>query len=566
MGLWSRHEQFRNAVGQSVSDACSAIGFDGGCEVHLVGFPTGRAAGAVRCEPAAAGWCPSRLRGVPDRVMRLMDADDQREPLRRAMVRSGERHRLWVDDLRRQALVEALGDGPGGHGRTLFASRSVVAAGLRSHVVVTVDATALDRIPGIPDAAGTRLTLVHALVEEILHRLWLALLRPLPGDRTMPLRTASSELARGAARRVVGQAVSGLAGWRGDSADALLSAISTLPYEGRPGRGTLLFTAQRPDAVRVLLRFATPVSLRDRRTVRKIVEATDASTGLLVDGEGRAYGIGTAATGAPRLAVSFLGRGEWELTCDDEAVLRVQDGEVRLPARPLPEERLRDQIDRLFPAADTERLLELARAAARHSHGAMLVISGDAAAEAARLAPQAIVTEPALLPGGDVLTRLTAMDGAVLVDPGGRCHAVGVVLDGTASGHGDPSRGSRFNNPVRYLDSGPPPTIIVVYSIDGGVDILPGSPPRVERRRVVDSVRRYLLLVDTRPAELGPVFDAWDALLAFRFYLSEEQCREINDGTARLAERYAGRVGVLPGMPHLVPDPAMDDTYWLAPR
>lgn len=62
-----------------------------------------------------------------------------------------------------------------------------------------------------------------------------------------------------------------------------------------------------------------------------------------------------------------------------------------------------------------------------------------------------------------LLTQLTDMDGAVLVDKLGQCHAIGVILDGQARGKGEPSRGSRFNNAIRYLDSDPPASIVVVY-------------------------------------------------------------------------------------------------------
>ena len=82
----------------------------------------------------------------------------------------------------------------------------------------------------------------------------------------------------------------------------------------------------------------------------------------------------------------------------------------------------------------------------------MLVISERAADEAARLGSQALTVEPTRL-DDSLVRQVTGIDGAVLVDPSGRCHAIGVILDGTATGAGDRSRGARYNSAVKYLAS-----------------------------------------------------------------------------------------------------------------
>lgn len=192
----------------------------------------------------------------------------------------------------------------------------------------------------------------------------------------------------------------------------------------------------------------------------------------------------------------------------------------------------------------------------------MLVISSDAAGEAKRLSPQSWVVEPTPL-SVDLLSQLTSMDGAVLVDSQGRCHAIGVILDGRAAGKGDPARDSRYNNAVRYLDTDPPPAVVVVYSADGSIDILPGLYPRVERDRVVSAVQRFLDLAAARPPKLEDVYHAWDIVKALRFYLSEEQCREVNVAQVELNEwRYNDhQMRIIE--PELKPDPRMDDSYWI---
>ena len=69
-----------------------------------------------------------------------------------------------------------------------------------------------------------------------------------------------------------------------------------------------------------------------------------------------------------------------------------------------------------------------------------LTISASAREEATRLRTQSLGIEPTELTT-ELVGRLTRIDGALLIDPKGICHAAGVILDGQATEHGDPSRG-----------------------------------------------------------------------------------------------------------------------------
>ena len=86
--------------------------------------------------------------------------------------------------------------------------------------------------------------------------------------------------------------------------------------------------------------------------------------------------------------------------------------------------------------------------------------------------PDSTVIEPVVL-GDEMVRRVTSIDGAVLLDDEGRCHAVGVILDGRATPDGRPSRGSRYNSALRYVTGAEGPTLAVVISEDGRVDLLP---------------------------------------------------------------------------------------------
>src|SRR5262249_11032992 len=159
-------------------------------------------------------------------------------------------------------------------------------------------------------------------------------------------------------------------------------------------------------------------------------------------------------------------------------------GKPYLPRLTGYESKLRQDLPRLFPtiAADArETLVSLVRQAEGERHGTLLVISADAAAESVRLGNQATAIEPCLLTP-ELLSHLTGIDGAVIIDPRGYCHALGVILDGLATSHGDPARGARFNSAVRYVQSAIDRgimTLAVVVSEDGGIDFIPNPPPQI---------------------------------------------------------------------------------------
>jgi hypothetical protein len=81
-------------------------------------------------------------------------------------------------------------------------------------------------------------------------------------------------------------------------------------------------------------------------------------------------------------------------------LLRVDNTRPTLPRALLSEAHFADSVSRLFPeaqAADIWSLWALADGAAEQEHGTMLVVHRDAAGEAARLVPQALIIEPTVL-------------------------------------------------------------------------------------------------------------------------------------------------------------------------
>ena len=126
---------------------------------------------------------------------------------------------------------------------------------------------------------------------------------------------------------------------------------------------------------------------------------------------------------------------------------------------------------------NVQQLLSITHTAAQARHGTMLVISEEAGEEADRLASEGTTVAPFLLTSA-IVRQVSSIDGAILIDTAGRCHAIGTILDGEATQQGNPARGARFNSAVRYIanSSKAGPCVAVVVSEDGDVEVLSRPP------------------------------------------------------------------------------------------
>jgi hypothetical protein len=71
----------------------------------------------------------------------------------------------------------------------------------------------------------------------------------------------------------------------------------------------------------------------------------------------------------------------------------------------------------------------------------MIIYVTDAATEATRLSRQGMLVTPVLL-NDELLASFSKIDGSILCDPDGVCHAIGVILDGAANENCVPLWGS----------------------------------------------------------------------------------------------------------------------------
>lgn len=420
-------------------------------------------------------------------------------------------------------------------------------------------------------------SLVDAAIEELLNEAAEGLLMPDPGLRTRgrdaqeTIRSAGRHLARDAAFRVNQRDLDGFYGFY-ESCDK----ISSLKYEQVEGQGSLLLAPRDQAGIRTQISFKDSVDLRDHRRVRKLLELASRGSALHTDSKGIfgliAGGISTCSE-ENVFEVVFLGHHHWELRHANELLMGVRFGQPYLPDMSGYRPRLRQDIPRLFPGVPsdaTELLISLVTQAERERHGTLMVISREAASESIRLKNQATPVNPTLLTP-ELLGHLTGIDGAVLVDANGYCHAIGAILDGQASAHGDPGRGARFNSAIRYVQSAEErgiSTMAIVVSEDGGVDVFPNLPPTIKRSVISATVAEMEQISLSDQIPLRRYNDLYDWLRLHSFYLLPDDCERVNLGVQEIERRFAEES---PSAVRVIrqtfePNPRMQPSLYYAPE
>lgn len=125
-----------------------------------------------------------------------------------------------------------------------------------------------------------------------------------------------------------------------------------------------------------------------------------------------------------------------------------------------------------------EKFCKIIECLSQQEHGAGMIVVENArniAEEFCRKYNRGTVLNEALDLTDDrnreFLKGMTSMDGMLLVDKKGGCHAFGVILDGEAKIEANPARGSRYNSAANYI-CGKERSFAVIVSEDQTVDII----------------------------------------------------------------------------------------------
>lgn len=405
-------------------------------------------------------------------------------------------------------------------------------------------------------------SLIHAVLAAVLDEASQELLRPDPGRSVRGMMRDADELVRIAARNFMhtpGIAVDNQYMYA-DLFDRI-NLISSLLYEGVKGVGHIVLANPSNESIEYMIRFQEPVPFQEKRWARKVLQMAAADVALIADSE-KIYGLGRLAqTHEPSLqdvfTIDFLDHFLWELRCGSQVLLRSHYGVPRLPFEIIGMDRFKSNYARLFPQSspkDQSHIWDLFNVVIRQNRGSMIVVAADAASEAQRLAKQGTGIKPVLLTE-KLLRRVSGIDGTIILDPTGHCHAIGVILDGAANNECTPSRGSRYNSAMRYVYSTPAKRFAIVVSDDRTVDVFPLLRPLISRALIESNI------AELETATLGSYHKARNWLDSHRFYLNSLQCTRVNAALTRLEAlpRDVGEIFILTTPLEVHPDP--DDSY-----
>jgi len=572
--MWGFQPHFRSSLQLETERLLGAVGLQVKPLAMLIGFAaSGEATWPICVEPEHRFFQPEHLQGTVGRASELYEAHPRSD-----LIHSDRRvhdiaHRHLRDQCRARAIGEAL-ERESPNPVSYFAGGSVRVGHYEVHPVLGIPTHALESVPQLrteelDDVPVTR-SIVHGSIQVALASAVKALYEPDAGDSLRVLGATPEELAGRAAANLVTSAVRLTGSLTGDRLFSALGSVSTTRYEGESGFGSIIAAADTDSDLAVHVRLRRSISVSETRAVRKLLEISDRHRlGLLTNGTEIIGLAHVEPSYDPRHERIFefhvVGEGQWLMRHAGIPLLEVRFGQPRLPTARIDEERFVDTATRVFTTSsktDRDNLWQLTLAAAEQAHGTMLVVSEAAAEEAARLSAQAILIEPTVL-SPKLLHQATSIDGAVLFDPDGTCHAIGVILDGTASADGDRSRGSRYNSAVRYLASAMERTMIVLVSEDGMIDVLPRLHPRIARETLDEAVDRYQRLTTAHEVDEELQADAFHRLEELAFYLSAEHCELINRLETEYQDRRLASGGIkIMGRP-FKPDPALDDSYFL---
>ncbi|MGH3369367.1 MAG: diadenylate cyclase [Nocardioidaceae bacterium] len=575
--MWGYQQQFRISLDGAADRALDQVGAILRPEAHLVGFLTARADTNEVCLETREGLIPAfdpadfadvgldakrRYEESP-----VHDMAFPSEEMRRA------RHDHFLDSSRAAAVEAAMHRSPAGRGRTFFVGQSAPVGGVEVHPVLSVDSEALDALPrletGHLHGAPITVSLAHGIISELLRTATHALLAAKPPRSISPIEDdVPTDAIRRAANHLVFSAAMTGGGTMAKGLFDSFEALASTAYEGRAGWGTVILATDGHPHVDVAIRLRAPISVRERLQFRKLLEITDDQLGLLIDGT-TIYGLGAISEqydGRTEDVFLFtiVEQGVWMMSHHGSPLLRVANGHPQLPRPRMSPSAFVDSMRRVFASVDDDdirAIWRLAQTAVSQGKGTMLVVTTAAEQEAQRLAPQALAIDPQPI-GSRMLRSLTKIDGAVLLTPDGTCHAVGVILDGIATGVGDPGRGARYNSAVRYTAASSAPCLIVIVSDDGLIDVHPELAPRVRPEDVEQALFDLETIGAVDEVNLESFYAARERLRLFAFYLSQSQCTRANAVVSRVEQQRYAQTGMRLAVVPFAPDPRMNDSFF----
>lgn len=224
-----------------------------------------------------------------------------------------------------------------------------------------------------------------------------------------------------------------------------------LNYEKSYSNGYIIISKEEPKEEEFLIKFETPISIKEIKKIRKILEISKEKTKklhLYIGSSGECIGLlkKNSLTSSVEILVKNSQNYIFKINTDkNKSHYFIKNGNVSFDIPELPE---------MF--SKCKKLLNISKT---QSKGALIVIlpSQHVNEEIKRLSKTGIKINKFLLEEEYVL-NITSIDGATIIDKDGNCYGMGVILDSDEISTSndvklDPSRGARYNSACKYHES-----------------------------------------------------------------------------------------------------------------
>ncbi|MGO4799681.1 hypothetical protein ACEN2T_10390 [Pseudomonas sp. W22_MBD1_FP4] len=542
--MWSYQVSYRIHIQILARDVLQKLGAEANAEVLLVGArsPDSDNRNHVCIEPEDGKWSPSLFEGLLESVESTYRNHDLQNMCYGDEQSMRDKPEWMRRDSVRTAVAKALETFDTEHAVISFCGEARRLGEYYVTPVVQIPNATFVQFPPLPSihmgekqrGRGFR-SLIHAAMHAVLHEATEELHNPDPGRFTHRSMRNAEEIVHIAAKDFLH--TPGLSidqrYLHTDLFDTL-NLVSSLMYEGAKGIGHLILVDPENEAIEFLVRFTEPVSFRQPRWVRKILQMATTGVGIIANSQ-YIFGLGQlkkshSPSEQDAFTVAFLDHYHWELRCGNQILIRSQYAVAKLPQEPFNKAAFLANYARLFSQSvpkDGLHLWSLLLAQIDQKHGSMIVVAEDAASEAHRLSKQGTNVLPVRL-SEELLRSVSGIDGTILLDPSGLCHAIGIILDGEANENCTPSRGSRFNSGMRYVQTESHRRLAIVVSDDHTVDIIPALRRLASRNLIERHVEQF------ETATLDNYHDSRNWLNDHRFYINAQQCKRINSAIERL--------------------------------
>ena len=103
-----------------------------------------------------------------------------------------------------------------------------------------------------------------------------------------------------------------------------------------------------------------------------------------------------------------------------------------------------------------------------------------------------------------------------------------IILDGISSEKGTSERGARYNSAIRYVEKNKKKCIAIMISEDGMVDLYPDLLPRIKKSDIKKYLNKLRIQFEKDILDSEEYHEIMYWFERYEFYLSQEQCDEIN--------------------------------------